>query len=150
MKKWVFKLENILLVLPIAFVVFSELLIFDLGDIVQGNMGNEYLNIFTLQLMIKVIGWTLFILIPYSLYYLLRKKGLYSKRVAWIHTIISVLTFSLILLQFDFATSVVPGWHTTVYPLYYFAFSAENSLPFIIVQVVFVLYCVRKLAKATG
>lgn len=145
MKHWLLKIENLLLLLPIILIGISELSIIQLVYQSPSEVSKQILRPALVMILSELFCWMLLMLIPYLLYYVLRKKKLFQPKVAWIHIGLSVLTLLLNLLQFDYTTSVSPGWHTTIYPFGVMGIIGINSILFLLVQVGFVTYFVRKI-----
>ncbi|MBI1780920.1 MAG: hypothetical protein HYR66_06065 [Sphingobacteriales bacterium] len=150
MKQRLLRPENLLFVLPVISVGLSEMSMILFAFDSPKEISNQLLGPALMVLTADIISWTLFMTIPYLLYTILRKKNLYQRKVAWIHISLSFFTFLFNLVQFDFATSVVPGWHTTIYPSSVLGISSLSNILFLLVQVGFVIYFTKRVLNTTS
>jgi hypothetical protein len=58
--------------------------------------------------------------------------------------------FYFCVLYFDFYSSIVPGWHTTIYPLWYCVAVLLSTLIFLGLIIVVIVVILRKVFKNTS
>lgn len=146
MKRKLFRIENLLLLIPFLGMV-PELYemwasyygqnLYEFYVIGGGSSGVLYYLMLFITPMLRVFS----VILPlYMMHYFLRAIGRGDKRICIIH-VLTTFVFSLYTLNYAVAYSVVPGWHTTLYPSGFLGTAPfwVNVL-FWLMQVAFIIY----------
>ena len=137
--KWLLRIENLLLFVPIAlggYLYFSFML-----DPDTEIAFNPYALV-TAQVIVAALSWAWVLLPGYVMHYFLRVIRQRNKVICISHVVLSLLLRWPVS---DYATSVVPGWHTTIYaPQSEFGIMVSLglwlNLLFWLVQITFIVY----------
>ena len=109
--KRVLRIENLLLVVPILFGVYSIVYFSQTSDPDLGFETGALVNL----TVASTLNWV-WVLVPgYLMHYFLRTIRQRNKVFCFSHVILS-LVLSYFTDGYGYATSVVPGWNTTIYP----------------------------------
>ncbi len=143
-----FRIENLLLVLPICMVLISRIYYAETFFNEPNNLAIDLNKLIIIQDLYDILLSTLFLLIPFLLHSMLRKWGIGTKWIRVSHVFLTACFFFFSFFSYDMAVSVVPGWHTTIYPsssFFYSIFFTRTipSLLFISLQACFALYFTR-------
>jgi hypothetical protein len=137
MKK-LLRIENLLWLVPVllgAYVFFQYVLDPDV------EFGLNPPALVLISLFVSVLGWAWQLMPGYIMHHFLRIIGRRNKIICILHVVLSLI---LHLPLDDYASSVVPGWHTTIYPpLFNFGFASYLSwfdLLYWCVQIAFIVY----------
>jgi hypothetical protein len=146
MKRKLLRIENLLLLVPLiglAYMLYDGWFAYYGANQFESQViiRDRTVLHFYLLLSIDVIFNTFSVILPlYMMHYFLRAIRKRDKRVCVIHVLTTVL-FSLYMMNYTVAFSVVPGWHTTIYPTGFLGsapFWAE--VLFWLLQAAFIIY----------
>ncbi len=138
--KYLLRIENLLLLAPLLFGVYSIIYFTFSSD---PDFGFEPSAIVNLTIA-SSLNWMWTLVPGYIMHYFLRVVKRRNKVICFSHVIVS-LVISYFTDGYGFATSVVPGWHTTIYPPLsglnsFISYFAWFDVLFWIVQIVFLVY----------
>ena len=136
MKK-LFRLENLLILFALAIGVYTVLAL----PPFVGSDGFPYGYVVKTSIAASM-EWMWMIVPAYLIHYILRTIGRRNNTICVLHVILTIGTG---IVTADFATSVIPGWHTTVYPPLYDGYSSIDfpfvaSVGFWLLQAAFIVY----------
>jgi hypothetical protein len=86
------------------------------------------------------VQWVFMLLPAYLMHYFLRSIHRRNKVVCFIHAVATAIVILYWVLMADYATSTVPGWHTTIYPPQFPGFYFWFNILFWLMQVLFILH----------
>jgi hypothetical protein len=111
----------------------------------------DYLRPLIYSYVVSSIGIGLLLAIPFVFYTLLRKLQLYVHAgIRWAHIIITTGLLLWSTFPYEVATSVVPGWHTTIFPPQFFSVFSVFTLPGLLLMTVQLLVCIYSARRILG
>ncbi|MGB8191583.1 MAG: hypothetical protein WCF67_06675 [Chitinophagaceae bacterium] len=146
MKSRLLRIENLLIILPLGMPALSIYNMTGPSKYEEYFFGREtQLRSFLFSLFFEqLIVWTFILLPAFLMHYFLRIIRKRNRVVCFVHVIVTALAILYWNIFANFATSVVPGWHTTVYaPMFsgsITGFPFGVNLFFWLLQLSFIIY----------
>ena len=139
------RIENLLLLVPICATGVYLYSSFNVPDRYEEfyAVPTEYTWLFFSLFTDSLAQWISILLTAYLMHYFLRSINRRNKTVCFIHAVATTIVMLYRVCFADFATSVVPGWHTTIYPPGFAGFGRFSdwlSILFWLMQVLFILH----------
>ncbi|MBC7848761.1 MAG: hypothetical protein H7Y31_03455 [Chitinophagaceae bacterium] len=150
MKKDWLRPENILLIMPLILRVVVHIHFISYGSIASEDRLELLEQRLWIQTAYDIITWTILFFITWSMHLILRRKGLWRPLPAFAHILLTFFLFSMTVFVNDFAVSVIPGWHMSVYPSSYVGFFTEFDFPtllLLLVQLFFTIYFTKQVLR---